>query len=451
MKIDVIMPKMGESLQEGTITKWLKSVGDKVDRDEMILEISTDKVDTEVPSPAAGVLSEIINQTGETVDVGKVIAYISTDYTEEENPPIIVETKAAPEPIAAPVTGTEAMPSVAASIMAEFNPPAESDEKRFYSPVVKEIAKENNLSAAQLSEIQGSGADGRVTKKDILAYLDNKAKSTVQPAIVKKSETAPSAMPAPASQAIIVKPASSIVSIGDDDEIIPMDRMRKLIAEHMVYSKHTSPHVTSVSEADVTGIVKYVKKHGDAFMNKEGFKLTYTPFFTMAAIRGLKEFPMVNVSVDGSNIIRHRRINFGMATVLDDGNLIVPVAKNADALSFTGLARAFYDLATRARSKKLNPDDIQGGTFTLTNVGVFGTLFGTPIINQPQAAILGVGAIKKRPMVIDVDGEDHIAVRNMAYISITYDHRIIDGALAGRYLNFVCRTLESMGEGSIVL
>lgn len=436
--VDVVMPKMGESLQEGTILKWLKKEGDAVERDEMILEISTDKVDTEVPSPVSGVLVQLLAQEGETVEVGKVIAKISTGdgaVVAKVTEPGTTSTTA-PEPV------EESAPQQV--VTQEIN---QQKSNRFYSPLVKSIAKAEGISFAELDTINGTGAEGRVTKNDLLNYLENRKKTSLQQVTIteqKKQEISQPAVPKP-EPTPIVTPAG----IGAEVEIIPMDRVRQLIAEHMIYSKHTSAHVTSVAEADVTNIVKYREKHKSEFEKREGFKLTYTPFFAKAAVDGVRAFPRVNVSVDGKNIIQHKRIHLSVATALEDGNLIVPVIKNADALSISGLARAVYDLSIRARSKKLNPDDIQGGTFTITNVGTFGTLFGTPVINQPQTAIMGIGAIKKRPVVKEIDGEDLIVVRHIAFVSITYDHRVIDGQLAGQCLAAIVKSLESMNENTI--
>jgi pyruvate dehydrogenase E2 component (dihydrolipoamide acetyltransferase) len=444
---DVVMPKMGESLTEGTIVKWLKKPGDKIERDEMILEISTDKVDTEVPSPVSGILQEVLAEENQTVEVGEVIAKISSSG---KAPKKQSTEKAAAKPAEEKVTVAKAEPtrSVETPEISEDSAsksiPRQKDGK-FYSPLVRSIAEAENVTLSELEGIKGSGIDGRITKEDILNYIDQRKsapKQEVQRAITKAAETKPAAT----SSKVVSPPIA-----GKDVEVIPMDRVRKLIAEHMVYSKQTSPHVTSVGEADVTHIVRYREKNKNIFQEDEGFKLTYTPFFSKAAIDALKEFPMVNVSVDGTNILRHRRIHFSFATALPDGNLIVPVIKDADNLNFRGLARAIYDLSSRARSKALNPDDIQGGTFTMTNVGTFGTLFGAPVINQPQTAILGVGAIHKRPVVREYDDEDVIAIRSMIYISITYDHRVIDGMLAGQYLAAVIRNLEAMKENNIDL
>ncbi len=440
--VDLIMPKMGESLQEGTITKWLKNIGDKVERDEMVLEISTDKVDTEVPSPVAGVLAEIIAQEGETVEVGAVIGKMSSgdapiqaatpaQAPKEAKPVANVAAQVAPTQITAPVSGgTYKIPT--------------RDGEDFFSPLVRKIAEENKVSLEELKQIKGSGVGGRVSKADLMSYIDNRGAAPVAAPVAQAAAPAASVPATPKAA-----PAPTPVAHGDDVEVIPMDRVRQLIADHMVYSKQTSPHVTSVAEADVTNIVNFRNKFKDEFMKREGFKLTFTPFFAQAAIEGLKKFPMVNVSVDGKNILRHKRINLGVATALDDGNLIVPVIKSAEALNVTGLARSVNDLASRARSKRLDPNDIQGGTFTITNVGTFGTLFGTPIINQPQVGIFGIGAIQKRPVVKQIDGMDVIVPRDMVYVSLTYDHRVVDGMLAGQCLKAIVDALENMNEKTV--
>lgn len=433
--VDLVMPKMGESLQEGTIIKWLKKPGDKIERDETVLEISTDKVDTEVPSPVAGTLAEILYPENTTVEIGTAIARISTGDALAITPVKVTDIPAPATVTPAPIQQT-----------AIAQPAQKIEGKRFYSPVVKTIAQENNLPIQELETIPGSGLDGRVTKQDILKYLETR-RAAPAAVVVKQTEVI-----AKAPAAVQTAPVSATIAtpnFGDDVEIIPMDRVRKLIAEHMVYSKRTSAHVTSVSEADVTDLVKFREKQKIGFEKREGIKLTFTPFFAKAAVDGIRSFPMVNVSVDGTNIIRHRRINLSVATALDDGNLIVPVVKSADAMSLTGLARSITDLATRARTKKLNPDDIQGGTFAMTNVGTFGTLFGTPVINQPQTAIMGIGAIKKRPVVKEVQGDYAIVIRDMVYVSITYDHRVIDGMLAGQCLAAIVKSLESMNENTL--
>jgi pyruvate dehydrogenase E2 component (dihydrolipoamide acetyltransferase) len=440
---DIVMPKMGESLTEGTILKWLKKPGDKVERDEMILEISTDKVDTEVPSSVAGTLVEVLYNENDVVKVGEVIAKIAAgDETPFKQTPQKTEKRKDDKP--RPEKQQEEV--LNKDIKGDATEIPHSKDGRFYSPLVRSIAEKENISLGELESINGTGVDGRVTKNDVLEYLEKKKSGT--PAKEQKVEKAPETEK---EQRAPVKTEQRKISVGSDKEVIPMDRIRQLIAEHMVYSKRTSAHVTSFAEADVTGLVKFREAEKNAFLKREGFKLTYTPFFAKAIVDGLKQFPMVNVSVDEKNIIVHRRINLGIATALEDGNLIVPVVRNADDLGVTGLARQIYDLSTRARSKNLNPDDIQGGTISLTNVGTFGTLFGTPIINQPQAAIIGVGAIKKRPIVQEVNGEDHIVVRHMMYATITYDHRVVDGMLAGQCLMTIVKSLEGMNKDTIKL
>jgi pyruvate dehydrogenase E2 component (dihydrolipoamide acetyltransferase) len=451
---EVVMPKMGESLQEGTIIKWLKKPGDTIERDEMILEISTDKVDTEVPAPIGGILIETLAEEGDTVEVGTPIAKISGSgkSPKKKSAPKSVEQKSeeSSKPSQTNQKETASEITVPASGGTTEIPPRK--DGNFYSPLVRKISKEEGVTLEELEQLKGSGVQGRITKDDLLKYIEDKKAGKVSAA---KPEPKVQATPAKEekSQKPLSAPKSPQIShaTGDDVEVIPMDRIRQLISEHMVYSKHTSAHVTSVAEADVTEIVKYREKHKAEFMQREGFKLTFTPFFAKAAIDAIKKHPMVNVSVDGKNILRHRKIHLGMATALPDGNLIVPVIKNSEVLNITGLARSVYDLADRARSKKLNPDDIQGGTFTITNVGTFGTLFGTPVINQPQTGIFGVGAIKKRPVVKEVEGNDLILVRHMMYVSITYDHRVIDGMLAGQTLAEMVRSLENMNENTLDL
>ncbi|HYF02148.1 MAG TPA: 2-oxoglutarate dehydrogenase, E2 component, dihydrolipoamide succinyltransferase [Patescibacteria group bacterium] len=464
---EVVMPKMGESIQEGKILRWLKAVGDKIERDETLLEISTDKVDTEVPSPVAGTIAELLGAENDVIEVGKVIARISTGAATSAPTP----QPSAPAPQAAPAPQPAApTPQPAAATNGYANGHAapapqpvpagggtkdipRSSGKRFYSPLVRTMAEAEGVTLEELENVQGSGIEGRVTKDDFKNYLQNRGSRPAAPA--PQPVAAPQLAPQPAQQQSTPRPAATPASgapsknWGDAVEIIPMDRVRQLISAHMVMSKTTSPHVTSVAEADVTAIVKLREKKKAEFEKREGFKLTFTPFFAKAAVDGLKAFPMVNVSVDGTNIIRHKRINLSFATALDDGNLIVPVIKNAADLNVTGLGRAVSDLSTRARSKKLSPDDIQGGTFTITNVGSFGSLFGTPVINQPQTGIMGIGAIQKRPVVREIGGEDVIVVRHMVYLSITYDHRVIDGALATQCLAAICKSLENMNESNV--
>lgn len=438
MKIDVIMPKMGESLQEGTILKWLKSVGDKVERDEMILEISTDKVDTEVPSPVAGVLAEILAEEGDTVDVGSVIAKIETGENASADKKTDSEKQTSTEAVEqVEVQNVSSVPAGKASEGGTKEIPR-NDGKKFYSPLVRSIAKAEGITLEELQTIQGSGADGRLTKKDITEYLKKRKTG------VSNIHVPPPPPPPPTAD-------MSHTVQGDDTEVIPMDRVRQLIAEHMIHSQRTSAHVTSIEECDVTGLVKFREKHKAEFLKREGIKLTYTPFFAKALIDAVRQYPGINVSVDGTNILLHKRVHLSFATALEDGNLIVPVIKNSEALGITGLARGIYDLSMRARNKKLNPDEIQGGTIALTNVGTFGTLFGTPIINQPQTAIVGVGAIKKQPVVRELNGEDAIVIRHIMYVSITYDHRVIDGMLAGQALAQIVHNLESMNESTLTL
>lgn len=452
--VDVVMPKMGESIQEGKVLRWLKKLGDRVERDETLLEISTDKVDTEVPSPTAGTLIEILAQENDTVEVGKVIARLGTGGAAVVAPapaPVV----AAPAPVApapAPVAPAPVAPVMAAPVMPAGGGTVDiprTSNGRFYSPLVRSIAEAERVTLEELNTIQGSGLEGRVTKNDVMSYLTARtaapAAIPAAPVITAPAPFVPASAPVAAASAALTVPAV----YGDDDEVIPMDRVRQLIAEHMVRSKQTSPHVTSVIEADVTAIVKLREKHKTAFEKREGFKLTLTPFFMKAIADAVKANPMVNVSVDGKNIIRHKRVNLSFATVLNDGNLIVPVAKNADALSITGLGRAVHDLSTRARAKKLAPEEIQGGTITLTNMGAWGTLFGTPVINQPQTAIVGVYAVQKRPVVREINGEDLIVIRSMVYISLTYDHRVIDGALASGFLASMVKSLEKMNENTV--
>ncbi len=423
MKVDVIMPQMGESIAEGTIVNWRKKVGDHIDKEEILLEISTDKVDSEIPSPVAGVLAEILVEEGQTVPVGSVIARIETN-----------EKAVAEKPQQAPAEPEkqelEKEEPVASTELYE-KPARQGRPKKFLSPLVKKIAREYGLSHEEVESIQGTGANGRVTKNDILKYLQEKSAAPAAPPPAKTPATAPPPPPSPA--------AAKHISSSDLVEIIPMDHIRKKIAEHMVFSKNTAPHVTSVAEVDLTRIVNYREKHKKSFEEREGVKLTYTAFFVEVAAKALKEYPLINSSVDGDNIIQKKYINIGIAVGMEKG-LIVPVIKNADQMNLVGIARAITDLATRARTKQLKPDDVQDGTFSITNIGTFGNLFGTPVINQPQVAILGTGAIKKRPVVV---GDDAIAIRSMAYISLTYDHRIIDGLYGGSFLQRIVQLLEN--------
>lgn len=429
--VDLVMPKLGESIMEATILKWHKQPGDAVALDETVLEIATDKVDSEVPSTAAGVIQEILFPVNEVVPIGTVIARIQTAASQ----PVVASSPAAPPPPATnPPVATMANPATQKPITIGAN--------RFYSPLVLNIAASEGISMTELEKIPGSGGEGRVTKKDILQYVASRSQS---PAATTQEVVIPLARVQPSTPALSSSPAlstSSSVNNGNV-ELIEMDRMRKLIADHMVKSKQTSPHVTSFTEADVTNLVLWREKVKKDFEKREGTKITYTPLFIEAIVRCIKKFPLINSSLEGSTIILKRDINIGMATALPSGNLIVPVIRNADQYNMVGLAKQVNQLADAARQGKLRPDDTQNGTFTLTNVGTFGSLMGTPIINQPQVAILAVGAIKKRPVVVETPAGDSIAIRHMMYLSMSYDHRIVDGSLGATFLTAVAKELES--------
>lgn len=438
-QVELIMPKMGESVAEATIIKWLKSEGETIEMDESVLEIATDKVDSEVPSPTEGVISKILFQEDDVVQVGQAIAIIETDAD--------AAGTSAPKAEAAPAAATEISEEIEKVQEAVATTSTEitktSDSGRFYSPLVRSIASEEGISMNELEVIAGSGKEGRVTKADILQYVaDKKAGKVAAPKAAPKSASKPAAT--------AKKIEAPSVPVGPNDEIIEMDRMRRMIADHMVMSKHVSPHVTSFVEADVTGLVTWRNSVKADFKKREGQNITFTPLFIEAVVKAIKDYPMINVSVDGHNIVKHNDINVGMATALPSGNLIVPVIKNADEKSLLGITKSVNDLAVRARGNKLSPDDISGGTFTLTNVGGFGNVMGTPIINQPQVAILAVGSIQKKPAVLETEHGDVIAIRHKMFLSLSYDHRVVDGSLGGMFLRRVADYLEQFDTSRTV-
>ncbi len=428
-KFELVMPKMGESINEATVIRWLKNEGDRVEVDEAILEVATDKVDSEVPSSEAGTLTKMLFGEGDVVPVGAPVAIIETDAAGEA-----ASTPATSAEIVKPIEViTETVHQAVAAVE-----PMSSNGNRFYSPLVLNIARQEGISMSQLESLPGTGKDGRVTKKDILSYVKNGIPATTAEPSVQETNTQKTSAPAPKVES--VKPTASLNA---GDEIIEMDRMRKLIAGHMVKSKQVSPHVSSFVEADVTNLVNWRLKHKDAFQKREGERLTFTPLFVEAVVKAIKDFPMINIEVDGDNIIKRKAINVGMAAALPSGNLIVPVIRNADTKNLVGLAREVNDLANRARNNALKPDEIQGGTYTITNVGTFGNLMGTPIINQPQVAILATGAIVKKPAVIETEYGDVIGIRHFMYLSHSYDHRVVDGALGGMFVKRVADYLEN--------
>jgi len=438
---DIIMPKMGESIEEATITNWFVKEGDKVEEDDVLLEIATDKVDSEIPSPVEGTLKKILFKQDEVVAVGTVIAVIDMDgedaSSEQEQQELVQEEAGEAEESKEAPFVEESASTVSGSVS--------SSSDRFYSPLVKTIARKEQISQEELDSIQGSGINGRVQKRDVMHYLEQRSGSS-KPAPEKEVVKAtPSTATAPAS--IPEVPAASITSDGEDD-VIEMSRLRKLIAGHMIKSKQTSAHVTNMIEVDVTNVVHWRNKVKDEFLKKEGVKITFLPVFLEATVKALKEFPQINASVDGDNIIIKKKINLGIAVSLPDNNLIVPNIKNADSLNLTGLTKRMNELAVAARSNKLGPDDISGGTFTVTNFGTFKNDIGTPIINQPEVAILAVGAIKKKPAVLETEHGDVIAIRQKMWLSLTYDHRIIDGALGGAFLKRLGDYIESFDPHS---
>lgn len=417
-KFELKLPKMGESVAEATVTNWLKNIGDTIEADEPVLEIATDKVDSEVPSEVDGVLVEILFNTDDVVQVGQTMAIIETN------------SDAGSEPTQSTAQETESVKQVAATVTAAKDTVAaavvvSSTQGRFYSPLVKKMAQKENILQAELDTVPGTGKDGRVSKNDMLTYIKSRGAST----LVSKSVAAPT--------------QAAPVSVNGGDEIIEMTRMGKLIAHHMVASVQTSAHVQSFIEADVTNIWNWRKKVKASFMTREGENLTFTPIFMEAVAKALKDFPMMNIALDGDNIIKRKNINLGMAAALPGGNLIVPVIKNADQLNLVGMTKAVNDLAARARDNKLKPDDIQGGTYTVTNVGTFGSIMGTPIINQPQVGILALGAIRKVPAVIETTDGDFIGIRYKMFLSHSYDHRVVNGALGGQFVKAVADYLEA--------
>lgn len=451
-KFQLLLPKMGESVAEATIVKWVKKPGDTVEADDTIAEIATDKVDSEIPSPVSGKLVEILFNEDDVVEVGKVIAIIEVEGEEtavETPQPPETQRQQEPAPVAAQTEETIAQPQENYSIpgteqlaQREVHTAASvSSSVRFYSPLVRNIAVAEGISNDELDRIPGTGADGRLTKDDLMIYLENCAKGGSQP-VQQPRSAQPQAISQPASKPVFNSSVSTTSSSGNE-EIIEMDRMRKLIADHMVMSKQVSPHVSSFVEADVTNLVMWRDRVKNSFEQRENEKITFTPIFVEAVVKAIKDFPLINVSVKNTQIIRKKDINISMATALPSGNLITPVIKNADQLNLAGLTRAVNDLANRARNNKLSPDDIKDGTFTITNIGTFGNIMGTPIINQPQVAILAIGAIKKKPAVIETPQGDMIAIRQMMYLSLSYDHRVVDGMLGGSFLKRIADYLEN--------
>ncbi len=441
--IDVVMPQMGESIVEGTLTKWLKKPGDRVERDEPLFEISTDKVDTEIPSPAAGVVAEILVEEGKTVGVNSVVGRIDVGGAAAPPAPAAAEAPAPPAP--APTPAPAPAPVVEAA--APPQPPAEEEPAGPLSPLVRKMAREYNID---LKQVRGTGAGGRITKQDVENYMAAQAARTVAsvapPSYAPPAYTPPPPPPAPAPMLPPPPPVQADLAPlpraeAARNRVEPMSTMRQKIAEHMVISKRTSAHVTTVHKVDMTRIAKIRDRNKAAFQQRYGFSLTYLPFVIRAASAALRQFPIVNASIEGTNIIYHNDVNVGIAVALENG-LIVPVIRNADEKNIVGLQRSIVDLSTRARSRQLKPDEVQGGTFSITNFGSFGSLFATPVINQPQVAILGVGSVEKTPVVID----DAIAIRSVCYLALTFDHRLIDGALGDQFTGAVKRILENWSE-----
>lgn len=428
--VEMVLPAMGESIMEATVLQWLKKEGDPIEQDESILEVATDKVDTEVPASEGGILQKILVQEGDVAQVGKPIAIIGKEGEEGED-------------VTVPVSEAEAATAQQAQIpvadVGQTSPPPKTQTSRFYSPLVKNIARKEGIPLAELEQIKGTGKEGRVTKKDILNYIESGAKKP------DNGHSAVSTTTLPVSQPPLVS-----VTVNDGDEVIPMDRMRKMIAARMLDSQRISAHVTSFVEADVTNMVLWRNKAKKAFEQREGEKLTFTPIFVEAVAQALKDYPMVNVSVDGDKIIKRKHINIGMAVALPDGNLIVPVIKDADQLSLLGLAKQVNKLAEKARKNQLSADDLSNGTYTLSNIGSFGNILGTPIIMQPQVAILAIGTITKTPSVVETPSGDAIAIRHKMYLSHSYDHRVVDGALGGMFVKRVADYLEQFDAEQVI-
>ncbi|MBN1132704.1 MAG: 2-oxo acid dehydrogenase subunit E2 [Bacteroidales bacterium] len=432
---DIIMPKMGESIEEATITNWFVKEGDTVEEDDILLEIATDKVDSEIPSPVAGVVKKVLYQQDETVAIGTVIAVIETNG--------IAEGDGEKQPADSEETSEVSATDEEKEKTQDQEDPDEISSGKFYSPLVRKIAREENISLSELESISGSGINGRVQKRDILAYLENRKEKA--PAV--DDEKIPETKKAPVKESTI--PGKPSVQISGGDEVVEMSRMRKLIAEHMIRSKQVSAHVTNMLEIDVTSVVEWREKFKAEFQKKQGVKLTYLPVFLEATVKALRDFPQINASVNEDKIIIKKNINLGIAVALPDNNLIVPNIKAADNLNITGLAKRVSELAVAARNNKLSPDDISGGTFTVTNFGTFRNDIGTPIINQPEVAILAIGSIKKKPAVLETEHGDVIAIRHMMWISLTYDHRIVDGALGGAFLRKLGDYIESFNKETV--
>lgn len=439
-QVELLMPKMGESIMEATILSWLKSEGDTIEQDESVLEVATDKVDTEVPSTHGGILKEILAKEGDIVEVGKPIAIITTEVNAEKSNTSIPENGAE---AALPEEKTLVAEDAFSNGKAHAGEISARNGDRFYSPLVRNIAREEGIGVEELESIEGSGKEGRVTKKDILSYLEIRGEEKAAPQQVITETRKEAIQPSP-------EPARVPVSVNGEDEIIEMDRMRKMIAQRMVDSKRIAPHVTSFVEADVTNMVMWRNRMKNDFKKREGDNLTFTPLFIDAVVKAIKDYPMINVQVDGDRIIKKKNINIGMAVALPSGNLIVPVIHNADQYNLTGLSKKVNDLARRARQNQLKPDELQGGTFTISNVGSFGNVMGTPIIMQPQVGILALGAITKKPAVIETPSGDAIAIRHKMFLSHSYDHRVVDGSLGGMLVRRVADFLERFDINSTI-